>query len=649
MSRFQVKIRVSLAMFCVCAASVFGQGTDLGAVRGLVTDPSGGTVPNATVTIIDLATDSRTTTKTNNAGEYEANSLKAGSYKISIVATGFSTVEVTGVTLRAGSSARADARLEVAHTGESVVVQSEAPLTEMDLPTISSTLSGTDMVELPRDSRDFTSFLYLNPNIRQGTTDGSFKFLGAQSYGASFSVDGQRTNGGVFGEPTTSQPSLETIGELTVLSNSFTAEFAGIANIRVTTRRGGAKYHGSLFYDNKNSALAAWTLSDKIGQANFSPTPAQSSYPNPYFNLNEFGGSFGGPVPKIKNTYFFAAYERRYLNSPVYLRATNLPHATLLAGDFSLMTDARKPVVPAGVTLTPAEVSQFTVGGLGNQFIKIPSRLLNPITTKLVQMYFPQTSAAAPINPANGRLVDYFTNQPGTTRRNLGTLRLDHDFRESDRFYAVYNAQNTNFATAAVASPYLPFGLTQNERSNQTLSLSETHLFSPRIVNEVRGGFNRVPWLRHSNQTLRQFLKNIGFNDADITGVRRRDYTIGARHVRPPCDQFRIDLCRAGQRRPEHVPAARSEPDHLWRHSHLGKRLAHVEVRRGLRAQCRAGRFHQRPRQSARPDQLHRHECRSAGPFPAGAAGQYSQLCQSVPSADGRVQLGDRLLRAGRF
>ena len=58
MSRFQMKICVSLAIFCVCAASVFGQGTDLGAVRGLVTDPSGGTVPGATVTIIDLATDS---------------------------------------------------------------------------------------------------------------------------------------------------------------------------------------------------------------------------------------------------------------------------------------------------------------------------------------------------------------------------------------------------------------------------------------------------------------------------------------------------------------------------------------------------------------------------------------------------------------
>ena len=167
-----------------------------------------------------------------------------------------------------------------------------------------------------------------------------------------------------------------------------------------------------------------------------------------------------GRCPRLKNTYFFAAYERRYLNSPVYLRSTNLPHATLLAGDFSLMTDAAKAGGARGQSRSRRRrSSQFTVGGLGNQFIKIPSRLLNPITTKLVQMYFPQTSAAAPINPTNGRLVDYFTNRPGTTRRNLGTLRVDHDFRESDRFYAVYNAQNTNFATAAVASPYLPLGL----------------------------------------------------------------------------------------------------------------------------------------------------------------------------------------------
>jgi hypothetical protein len=500
----------------VCSAGLWAQGTDLGAIRGVVTDPSGSTVPGAAVTIVDLTTNARLSVKTNSAGEYEAGSLRSGDYAITISAVGFAPVEIRQVTLRAGSSARADAKLEVARTGETVTVQGEAPLIEQDLPTISGTLNNHELTELPRDSRDFTSFLYLDPNIRQGQTDGSFKYLGAQGYGASFSLDGQRSNGGVFGEPTSSQPSLETIGEVTVMSSTFTAEYAGIANIRVTTKRGGAQHHGSLFYDNNNSALAAWTLNDKNGLAAFSPTPAQSSYPNPSFNLNEFGGSFGGPLPKLKNTYFFAAFEKRYLNSPVYLRSTNLPHATLLQGDFSLMKDSAKPAVPAGVVLTADEIAQDTVGGLGKQLIKIPSRLMNPVTTKLAQMYFPQTSTAAPINANNGRLVDYATNLPGTTRRNLGTLRLDHDFRQSDRFYAVYNAQSQDWQTSLVAAPFVPLGETVNNRRNDTLSLSETHLFAPTVVNEARGGFNRVPWLRHSNQTLRQFLQGIGFNDADV-------------------------------------------------------------------------------------------------------------------------------------
>lgn len=501
-------------------AVLFGQGTDLGTIRGVVTDASGSAAPNATVTITDITTNARIETKTNLSGEYEAAGLRSGTYKVTVAATGFSTVEISNVLLRGSETSRADVRLEVSRSAETVTVRAEAPLTQTDSPTISGTLTNQQITELPRDSRDYSSFLYLNPNIRQGATDGSFKFLGAQSYGASFSLDGQRSNGGVFGEPTSSQPSLETIGEITVLSSSFTAEYAGIANIRITTRRGGSEYHGSLFYDNKNSALAAWDLRDKIGQANFLPTSAQSSYPNPYFNLNEFGGSFGGPVPKLKNTYFFAAYEKRFQNNPVYIRSTNLPHATVLAGDFSLLRDANKPLVPAGVTLTPQEISANTVGGLGERFIRIPQRLMNPTTSKLVQLYFPVTSPGAPINATNGRLVDYFNTLPGTLRRDLGTLRVDHDFRDSDRFYAVYNAQRQDFSntpTGVVATPFTPLGLTQNDRRNHTLSLSETHLFSARIVNEVRGGFNRAPWLRHSNTTLREFLQNIGFNEADIT------------------------------------------------------------------------------------------------------------------------------------
>jgi hypothetical protein len=69
----------------------------------------------------------------------------------------------------------------------------------------------------------------------------------------------------------------------------------------VQTKRGENAYHGSLFYNNKNSALAAWDYNDKIGQENFLPNAFQSSYPNPYFNLNEMGGSFSTRVRRVGN------------------------------------------------------------------------------------------------------------------------------------------------------------------------------------------------------------------------------------------------------------------------------------------------------------------------------------------------------------
>src|SRR4051794_13183224 len=95
--------RYFLAIFALSVSALFGQGTDLGAIRGVITDATGSTVPTATITITDVSTNSAVTVKTNSGGEYEANSLKSGEYKISVTATGFRTVEITGVTLRSGS------------------------------------------------------------------------------------------------------------------------------------------------------------------------------------------------------------------------------------------------------------------------------------------------------------------------------------------------------------------------------------------------------------------------------------------------------------------------------------------------------------------------------------------------------------------
>ncbi|HEX9109949.1 MAG TPA: carboxypeptidase-like regulatory domain-containing protein, partial [Terriglobales bacterium] len=206
---------------------LFAQGTDLGTITGLVTDGTGAVVPNAKVVILDLGTKSTRETKTSAQGEYRVFGLTSGTYQVSVSLAGMRTTQVTGIVLHGSDVVTADAQLKVASASETVDVTAEAPLVNMDNQTISDTITNQAVVELPRDSRDPYTFLYLNPNITQADADGTFKFLGAQSYGANFSLDGQKSNGGVFGAPTESKPSLEAVGEINVLSNDFSAEYSG--------------------------------------------------------------------------------------------------------------------------------------------------------------------------------------------------------------------------------------------------------------------------------------------------------------------------------------------------------------------------------------------------------------------------------------
>src|ERR1700730_9951111 len=215
MGRFSLKYKATytcvifLAFLFCDAGAAFGQGTDLGTIRGTVTDSTGAVIPAATVTVTDVLTNAARETSTNSQGNYEIFGLKPGTYRVVITAVGMSKKEITDIVLNGSDTVSADAVLKISAAQETVVVSMEAPAINTEDQTISQTLDNLAIVELPRDSRNVYSFLYLNPNVTQSALDGSFKFIGAQSYGASFSLDGQRSNGGIFGEPTQSQPSLE--------------------------------------------------------------------------------------------------------------------------------------------------------------------------------------------------------------------------------------------------------------------------------------------------------------------------------------------------------------------------------------------------------------------------------------------------------
>ena len=99
----------------------------------------------------------------------------------------------------------------------------------------------------------------------------------------------------------------------------------------------------------------------------------------------------------------------------------------------------------------------------------------------------------------------------------LATLRVDHDFSDKDKFYAVYNFQVRNGNRGLVASPLPAFGLLSQHQKNHTLSLSYTRIFSNIVVNEARGGINYQFLYRRANMTTGQFLSSVGFNDQEIT------------------------------------------------------------------------------------------------------------------------------------
>src|SRR2546427_243182 len=435
-----------------------------------------------------------------------------------------STADITGIVLKGSDVVGANAVLKVSTANEQVVVTAEAPTIDTQDQTISTTISNREVIDLPRDSRDVYQFLFLNPNITQGVSDGEFKFLGFQSYGANFTIDGQRSTNTIFGSPTTSEPSLEAVGELNVLSTDFRDEYAGIGNIRITTKRGQSQFHGSAFYNNKNSALAALQIQDKQGIADFVPTPGVSKYPTPYFNLNDIGGSLGGPIPGIKKTWFFMVYERNDSRTSVPISDQRLPHPAFWGGDFSPAVNPAAanpakllPDVPAGVTLTPTEVLADTYLGMGQKFVTIPSRLLDPNVQQLISIYFPKISPLVPINLAKGRIANLFqTLLPGRSTRDLGTLRVDHDFTDKDHVYGVYNASDFVGATSPVRNPFTGLGLVQNDRRNNTLSGSYLRTIHNNLINEARGGFNREYSFRHSNTTLAGFLSSIGFDSNAI-------------------------------------------------------------------------------------------------------------------------------------
>ncbi|MGH9353743.1 MAG: carboxypeptidase regulatory-like domain-containing protein, partial [Terriglobia bacterium] len=317
-----------LAVFA--AASTLQAQVIGGTFTGEVRDTTGAVIPEAKVSIKNIATGVQTTYTTTGKGVYFAPSLIPGRYLITAEKEGFKRQVLGPVTLSVAQTVPVDLTLAVGATTQTVQVKaSGAELLQTETGEISQVIGNTEITQMPLNGRNYQQLVMLTAGVSPGspgeTGAGSapFNIDGQRDKGNLWTIDGSTTSLGVTGRSPITLP-LDAVQEFSVDASSYSAEYGdvegGVVNVQV--KSGTNNWHGDGFEFLRNDALDA---SDFFSNA--------SHLPKNELRMNQFGGSVGGPIKRDK-TFLFATYEgdRNITGAP---GITTVPLAAQRAGDFS--------------------------------------------------------------------------------------------------------------------------------------------------------------------------------------------------------------------------------------------------------------------------------------------------------------------------
>ena len=452
-----------LTLVVVCGrVSLYAQ-TFRGAIQGTVTDSSGSPVPGAQVTVLSDDTDLARHAVTDDSGNYLFTELPLGSYSVAAEKSGFEKQIATGVHVAVDASPRVDMTLTPGQSKQVIEVQANVPLVETSGDNQGGTIDARQASELPINGRDFSKAVLLVPGATSDPASvsdspgafGTFSINGNRGRSNNYLLDGTDMNdgyrndpaineAGVFGTPATILP-LDALAEIPVISGAdaqFGRNSGAIVNI--VTKSGTNQFHGSAFEFFRNSALDARNF------FNSAPLPQ-----NPFHN-NQFGGSLGGPIVKDK-TFFFVSYEgqREYggLTSVGHV-PTQADISTALASPTVINAGGESPVIANLLARHPWPAPNIATDSNGNNLLAI-TRFLNTIDSMIA--------------------------------------KVDQHFASGDVFTARYYFGNSSqsFPLALVGGGNLPGYNTVTPTRVQLVSLSYTHVFTPRLLLELRAGYNR--------------------------------------------------------------------------------------------------------------------------------------------------------------
>ena len=452
-------------------------------LTGVVTDPSGATIANASVTVTNLDRGGVWPAATNEAGIYFYPRIPAGRYELKIEAQGFKTATRSGILLEVNQRARLNISMEVGQVTESVEVVGTAPLLNTDTTLVGATVTSTTLINAPLASRNFTELTLLSPGAvttnlagmrnseRTGYGAARPYVNGNRAQANNFLLDGIDNNQ-VSDNYTAYQPSVDAIQEVNTITNNAPAEFGNFqgAIINVVMKSGTREYHGSAFEFFQNEKLNAnnWAR-------NWQNTPRAP------LRLNTFGGTFGGPVPipgLKEKLFFFANYQGIRRANPGAPASFTVVPEPFRRGDFSrLLTEQNRQLY---------DPLNLGAGGQRVPFAnnQIPAGRIDPVARNL---FGDQTLYPLPVN--DGLRFNQFNQGGSRLDTDQGDVKVDYKPGDNDSIYFRYS--HGWQITKSVASMPLVFpGI--GESPFKAGVLNWTRNFTPTVVNEARFGVNRI-------------------------------------------------------------------------------------------------------------------------------------------------------------
>jgi carboxypeptidase family protein/TonB-dependent receptor-like protein len=475
---------------------------DLGTITGTVTDPSGGVVAGAMVTITEDATGQSYVIETSRNGDFTRPALLPGTYTVTVEAPGFRGVSQHNIEVTAGSRIGVNLTLQVGSVSESVAVTAEAPLIQSESTQLGAQLNTTQVEDLPLGGpRVFTDLARLTPGVVPGESNrdqntGDMSVNGVRALGQNnFLLNGVDNNVNVIdflnGAAFVIGPPPEAIGEMQVLTSGYNAEYGRAAGgvINVNLKNGTNQIHGGLWEVLQNEDLNANSWQNNTVGA-----------PKPEFRQNQFGAAAGGPI--IRNRLFiFGDYQGTRITDVAQSGFLTIPTPAEIRGDFSadlggqIGTDALGRPILGGQIYDPNTTTTVNGQLVRNPFPGniIPASRFDPAAAKVLALFpAPNQPLLAGGFPKN----DYYYVSPGTNPTDSGDVRVDYHMSEKNTFYGSYSMNDTNNTSAAelplpLAQPPVSGGQFQPTETKFTQA-GFTRVWSPTIVSETRFGVTRL-------------------------------------------------------------------------------------------------------------------------------------------------------------